>query len=41
MLYDVKDQVDTDWDNVSNITSDFSAKISVEDAQNTAVHLVA
>jgi hypothetical protein len=41
MLYDIKDQVDTDWDNSRNITADFSAKISVEDAQNTAIHLVA
>lgn len=40
MLYDIKDQVDTDWDNTRNITADFSAKISVEDAQNTAIHLV-
>ena len=41
MLSDIKDQVDTDWDNTKNITADFSAKISVEDAQNTAIHLVA
>jgi len=41
MLYDIKDQVDTDWNNVRNITADYSATISVEDAQNTAVHLVA
>jgi hypothetical protein len=41
MLYDIKDQVDTDWNNARNVTSDFSAKISVEDAQNTAVHIVA
>jgi hypothetical protein len=41
MLYDIKDQVDTDWDNTRNVTPDFSAKISVEDAQNTALHLVA
>jgi len=41
MLYNIKDQVDTDWNNVQNISADFSAKISVEDAQNTAVHLVA
>ena len=41
MLSDIKDQIDTDWDNTRNITADFSAKISVEDAQNTALHLVA
>lgn len=41
MLYDIKDQVDTDWNNERNITADFSAKISVQDAQNTAIHLVA
>ena len=41
MLYDIKDHVDTDWNNARNITADFSAKISVEDAQNTALHLVA
>jgi len=41
MLCDIKHQVDTDWDNTRNITADFSAKISVEDAQNTAIHLVA
>ena len=41
MLYDIKDQVDTDWNNTRNLTADFSAKISVEDAQNTAIHLVA
>ena len=41
MLYDIKDQIDTDWNNERNITADFSAKISVEDAQNTAIHLVA
>jgi len=41
MLYSIKDQVDTDWDNTRNFTADFSAKISVEDAQNTAIHLVA
>ena len=41
MLYDIKDQVDTDWNNVRNITADFSATISVEDARNTAIHLVA
>jgi hypothetical protein len=41
MLYDIKDQIDADWDNTRNVTADFSAKISVEDAQNTAVHLIA
>jgi len=41
MLYDIKDQVDTDWYNTRQITADFSAKISVEDAYNTALHLVA
>jgi hypothetical protein len=41
MLCNIKDQIDTDWDNTRNVTADFSAKISVEDAQNTAIHLVA
>jgi hypothetical protein len=41
MLYDIKDHIDSDWNNDRKITTDFSAKISVEDAQNTAIHLVA
>lgn len=41
MLYDIKDQVDTDWNNDRNVSADFSATISVEDAQNTAIHVVA
>ena len=41
MLSDIKDHVDTDWNNDRNITADFSAKISIEDAQNTGIHLVA
>jgi hypothetical protein len=41
MLYDIKSQVDTDWENTRKITADYSAKISIEDAKNTAIHLVA
>ena len=41
ILSDIKDHIDTDWNNDRKITSDFSAKISVEDAQNTAIQLVA
>jgi len=41
ILYDINDQIDTDWDNTKNIPPDFSAKISIEDAQNTALHIVA
>ena len=40
-LYELKDQIDTDWDRTRNLSSDFSAKISMEDGQNTAIHLVA
>ena len=40
-LYDLKDQIEADWDNTRNISSDFSATISTSDAQNTAIHLVA
>jgi hypothetical protein len=41
LLYDIKDQIDTDWENTRNISADYSAKISIEDAQKTAVHIVA
>ena len=41
MLYNIKDHIDTDWNNDRKISADFSAKISVDDAQNTAIHLVA
>ena len=41
VLYNIKDQIDTDWDGKRNINSDYSAKISIEDAQKTAVHIVA
>jgi hypothetical protein len=41
MLYDINEHIDTDWNHDRNITADFSAKISVEDAQNTSIHIVA
>ena len=40
-LYKFKTQIDCDWDGTKNITSDFSAKISMDDAKDTAIHLVA
>lgn len=40
-LAGLKDQIDSDWAGIKGITSDYSAKIVVEDAVNTAIHLVA
>lgn len=37
----LKDQINSDWDSTRSISSDYSAKIIVEDAVNTAIHLVA
>jgi hypothetical protein len=36
-----RDQIDSNWEEIHKVNSDFSAKISVQDAQNTAIHLVA
>jgi len=40
-LYKLQDQIDCDWHNEKDITPDFSANISIKDAQSTAIHLVA
>lgn len=40
-LMNLKDQIDCDWEGTRQISSDYSAKIVVEDAINTAIHLVA
>ena len=40
LLSGYQDQIDCDWHGQKNITSDFSAKICIEDAHRTAIHLV-
>jgi hypothetical protein len=40
-LVPIKNTVNHDWNQTNIVSSDFSAKISVEDAQSSAIHLVA
>ncbi len=40
-LSPLKSMVDYDWDQIRNITPNYSAKISVDDARSSAIHLVA
>lgn len=40
-LCSLKDQIESNWTDTLNTPSDFSAKIIPQDAQNTAIHIVA
>lgn len=40
-LSDLRDQIECDWEGDQSISSDYSAKIVVDDAVNTAIHIVA